>query len=95
MANFIKLIREKIIEVSIMTDEDIYSEEGREELVDDDEISPTEEGFMEGAHDGGQGAKCRRCGKILDDDFIERKFGDNILRFCSDECVEKYAKTQE
>ena len=34
---------------------DVYSEEGREELVDDDEISPEEEGFMEGAEGDGQG----------------------------------------
>ncbi len=37
--------------------DDVYSEEGREDLVDGDEISPAEEGFMEGAHDGGQGAE--------------------------------------
>ncbi len=71
-------------------DEDIYSEEGREEQLDDDEISPREEGFMEGAHDDGQGAKCRKCGKILMDDFIERKVDDEIYRFCSDECADKY-----
>jgi len=76
-------------------DEDIYSEEGREELVDDDEISPEEEGFMEGAEGGGQGAKCRKCGKILSDDFIEKKVGKEIYRFCSDECAEKYAKGKE
>ena len=46
-------------------DEDIYEEEGREAELEDDEISPAEEGFMEGAHDGGQGAKCRKCGKLL------------------------------
>lgn len=28
--------------------EDIYSEENREELLEDDEISPEEEGFMKG-----------------------------------------------
>ena len=41
-------------------DKDVYSEEGREELVESDEISPTEEGFMEGAQGDGQGANCRR-----------------------------------
>lgn len=76
-------------------DEDIYSEEGREDLVEDDEISPTEEGFMEGAHDDGQGAKCRRCGKILTDDFIERMIGDEIYRFCSEECAERYVEERE
>jgi hypothetical protein len=73
-------------------DKDIYSEEGREEQVDDDEISPREEGFMEGAHDGGQGAKCRKCGNILMDKFIERKVGEEIYRFCSDECADKYVE---
>lgn len=76
-------------------DKDIYSEEGREDLVDSDEITPTEEGFMEGAHDDGQGAKCRKCGKVLMDDFIERKLDDEICRFCSDECVDKYVKEKE
>ena len=50
---------------------------------------------MEGAEGGGQGAKCRKCGKILSDDFIEKKVGKEIYRFCSDECAEKYAKGKE
>ncbi len=73
--------------------DDVYSEEVREDLVDSDEMTPAEEGFLEGAHDDGQGAKCRNCGKILQDDFIERRGEDNeIYRFCSDECSEKYFK---
>jgi len=72
--------------------DDVYSEEGREDLVDNDEISPEEEGFMEGAHDGGQGAKCRKCGKILMDDFIEKKIDGEIYRFCSEECSDKFKK---
>ncbi len=76
-------------------DKDVYSEEGREDLVDSDEISPTEEGFMEGAHDDGQGANCRKCGKPLGDNVIERKVGDEIFRFCSDECAESYMKEKE
>ena len=52
----------------------IESEEGRESLLEDDEISPEEEGFMEGASGDGQGAKCRKCGKVLvGDDFFERR----------------------
>ena len=76
-------------------DKDVYSEEGREELVDSDEITPEEEGFMEGAHDDGQGAKCRKCGKPLMDDFVERKVEGEIFRFCSDECSEEYMKEKE
>jgi len=75
--------------------DDVYSKEGREDLVENDEISPEEEGFMQGEHDGGQGAKCRKCGKILMDDFIERKKGDEILRFCCEECSEKYMEEKE
>lgn len=76
-------------------EKDIYSEEGREDLVEADEISPLEEGFMEGAEGDGQGAKCRRCGKILMDDFIEKKIDDEICRFCSDECADKYSEEKK
>lgn len=83
-------------EVNNMADDkDIYSEEGREELVDSGEISAAEEGFMEGAEGDGQGAKCRKCGKVLMDDFIEKKIGDGIGRFCSDECADKYTKEKK
>jgi len=74
-------------------EEDIYSEEGRESLVEDDEITPTEEGFMEGAHDDGQGAKCRKCGKPLLDDFVEKEINGEIYRFCSDHCLIKFEKS--
>ena len=76
-------------------DKDIYSEEGREDLVDSDEISAAEEGFMEGAEGDGQGAKCRKCGAVLGDDFIEKKIDGDICRFCSDECAEKYSEDKE
>lgn len=34
-------------------DEDVYTEEGREKLVEDGEITPEEEGFMQGAEGTG------------------------------------------
>ena len=34
-------------------------------------------------------------GLIVGDDFIERKVGDEIFRFCSDECAKKYMKEKE
>jgi len=78
-------------EEDIDGNDDIYSDEVRESMVEDGEMSAAEEGFLQGASGGGQGAKCRKCGKILDDDFIERRDDDNeICRFCSDECSEKY-----
>jgi hypothetical protein len=71
--------------------DDVYSENVRENMVEDGEMTAAEEGFLEGASGGGQGAKCRKCGKVLSDDFIERRSDDNeILRFCCDECCDKY-----
>jgi len=36
-----------------MTEEDVYSEEGREQELEDDEISPEEAGFMKGEEEAG------------------------------------------
>ncbi|MFH1399812.1 MAG: hypothetical protein ABIG95_06935 [Candidatus Woesearchaeota archaeon] len=73
---------------------DIYSDEGREELVEDDAIEPWEEGFMKGADGMGQDAKCRYCGEIFTgpDSVIEEEIDGEILRFCSEGCAEKYKK---
>ena len=69
----------------------IYSEEGMEELTESDEISDLEEGFMEGYESGlRSGTKCPVCGEILEDDFVEREYNDEIYRFCSDEHAEKW-----
>lgn len=78
-----------------MADEDIYSKEGRKNLVEDDEITPIEEGFMEGARDDGQGAKCRKCGKPLLDNFIEKEINGEIYRFCSNRCADKFVQTKK
>lgn len=73
--------------------EEIYSEEGREELVESDEIEPWEEGFMEGADSDGQQAKCRKCGKILTGtDLVEKEIKGELMWFCSDNCAEKFEK---
>ncbi len=72
--------------------EKAYSEEGRDSLVEDDAMEPWEQGFMEGAEDDGQGAKCRRCGKVLmgPDSIVEKEIDGTIYRFCSEECAEKF-----
>ena len=81
---------------TVEENDDVYSEKVREDLVESDGMSPAEEGFLEGAHDGGQGAKCRKCGKPVADDFIERRGEENeIYRFCSDECCDKYFKEEQ
>jgi hypothetical protein len=74
------------------SDEGIYSDEGREEMLDNDEIDDFEEGFMKGAEMDGQSAKCRKCGRILikRKDMVEREVEDKVLWFCSEECADKY-----
>jgi hypothetical protein len=78
-------------------DEEVYSKEGREHLVEDDEISPWEAAFMEGAEDQGQNAKCRNCGKVLvrDDFVVERVIDKELHRFCSEKCLESFQKKQD
>jgi hypothetical protein len=71
---------------------DVYESEGRENLVEDDEMSAEEEGFLQGAEGMGQDAKCRKCGKILmeADNVIEKELKGEVLRFCSEECEQQY-----
>ncbi|MBI1969609.1 hypothetical protein HYS48_02850 [Candidatus Woesearchaeota archaeon] len=77
-------------------EEGVNSEEDREELMEDDELEPWEEGFMEGAEAGGQEAKCRKCGKILErEETLEREIDGDLVWFCSEECSEKYEKEKE
>lgn len=77
------------------SEEEIYSEEGREELLDADEISPEEEGFMEGAEGRGDQNCCAECGELLGEketDLYEREFDGEIKWFCCEEHAENYAK---
>ncbi|MFH1849824.1 MAG: hypothetical protein ABH879_06585 [archaeon] len=73
---------------------EVYTEEGRESLVEDDEIEPWEEGFMEGACGKGHGAKCETCGKIFigPEDVVETEIQGEVRRFCSQECADKYGQ---
>ena len=78
-------------------EEDIYSKEGREELLEDeDEISDVDEGFMKGYDEGQKMAECCTCRKVLDKDIVEEELDDEVYRFCSSKCAsafeEKFAK---
>ena len=73
-----------------LQDEEVYTGAGRQELVDDDEISSKEAGFMEGAEGRGQNTSCAHCGKLLgdkEDGAFERKIGGKLLFFCSEKCA--------
>ena len=74
-------------------DEDIYSNTGREELIEEeDEITDVDEGFMQGYEEGEKMAMCPNCKKLLEDDFVEQELNDETYRFCSDECATKYVE---
>ena len=73
-------------------DEDIYTEEGRKKLEENDEIEPWEEGVMEGASGLGQLGKDALTGKpIIDaDEVIEMELEGKLYRFVSTKNAEKF-----
>ena len=78
-------------EASEAAEDDLETEEGREEAAEDDELEPWEEGFMEGASREGQLGKCANCGDMLtEENCIEKKMDGELHRFCSQKCFEKY-----
>ena len=83
-------IREDIDES--VDDKEVYNEEARHKLVEEDEIEPFEEAYMEGAEGRGQRTSCARCGKLLgqkNDEVFERKINGKRLYFCSADHAEK------
>jgi len=78
-------------------DEDVYSEEGREKLVEDGEISPEEEGFMKGADDLGQLGKDALTGEPLMDieDVFETEIDGETYRFMNEDNARKFREKKE
>lgn len=70
-------------------EEDVYSEEGREKLEEEEGIEPFEEGFMEGESGEGSLGACAHCGKPLGDreEVVERKIKGKEVFFCSEKCA--------
>jgi len=77
-------------------DKDVYSEEGLEELEEDDEVEAWEEGFAEGAKEDGQLSKDAFTGEVLttedEDDIVEMKIKGRLYRFLSEENAENFKK---
>lgn len=65
---------------------DIYTEEGREDLLEDDEIAAWEQGYVEGLK-AKETLFCRNCRKIIVDRPIEKEYEHQLYWFCSDACV--------
>lgn len=77
--------------------EDVYTPEGREKLEEDSEIEPWEEGFMEGASEGGQLGKDALTGEpLMDiDHVVELNIRGRIYRFVNSKNAEKFKKKLE
>ena len=72
-------------------DEDIYSTEGQEEEVEEDEIEPWEAGFMEGASGAGQLGKDALTGKpLVGQKVVEVTIGGKLYRFMTEENARKF-----
>jgi len=75
-----------------LEDKGAYEEQARHKSVEDDEMEPWEEGFMEGAEGRGQLTSCARCGKLLDEEkekIFEKRVNGKKMLFCSREHAEK------
>ncbi|MBI2144592.1 hypothetical protein HYU17_05610 [Candidatus Woesearchaeota archaeon] len=74
------------------SEDDIYEEEERNEEEESDEISPTEEAFMEGYEEEDKVAECAQCKKSLLEvkSAVEREFRGKHYRFCSEKCAKGY-----
>jgi len=78
-------------------DSDTSTEAGREELMENDEISPEEEAFSEGAEDNGELGVCAHCGKPLSqnkEEVVEKEIDGEKVWFCCDECAAKGKKAE-
>lgn len=69
-------------------EDNVYDE--AEELVEDDEISGAEEGFMEGYNKEKGALECDNCGNILTGKPILKEFEEVMHKFCSKKCSKEY-----
>ena len=76
-------------------DNDIYSGQGREELMDEDEINDVDEGFMAGYEGGNKVAECQQCHAILKEEVVEEEFDGEVYRFCSSVCASKFEDSRK
>ena len=73
-------------------EDDIYEEEERDKEEENDQITPTEEAFMEGYEEEDKVAECANCKKSVLEmkSAVEREFKGKHYRFCSDRCAKSY-----
>jgi hypothetical protein len=67
----------------------VYNE--AEKLEENDEIEPSEEGFMKGYESDADESTCANCHTVLKGtDFIEEEIKGNVYRFCSRKCADAF-----
>lgn len=74
--------------------ENIYDDDGVQELVDEDAIDAKEAGIMHGVIHGSKAVKCSMCKKIIDDPnyAYELEYEDELYLFDTEECRDKFKK---
>ncbi len=73
---------------------DVLTEEGREDLVENDEMESWEAGFAQGASEEGQLAKDALTGEPIMDECVEREINGKLYRFVNEENAKKFAERQ-
>lgn len=73
-------------------DRDVYDEETRNQLEEDAEITPQEEGFMEGYDEGAKSSNCPKCRTVIveKENVVEREIDGEHYMFCSEKCAESF-----
>jgi len=77
-------------------EEDVYTQEGREKMEDEDEMTNVEEGFMGGASGGGQLGKDALTGEpLMGEETVELRIDGKIYRFVNSENAEKFKEKKK
>jgi hypothetical protein len=71
-------------------EEGVYSTEEREQLVEDDEVTPEEAGFMQGEEE--EFGNCSNCNKAIEEkeQAVNKDIHDNTLWFCCKNCLKEF-----
>jgi len=75
--------------------DDYYDKEDDEKMLEDDEMTAAETGFMEG-YESKDLIKCCNCKKACDlEKAVEREVDGEAKMFCSEECADEFKEDQD